>query len=95
MGLKQGSRCGHGREQVEANTMVLASLEFARQRVLKSTIQTTKIRVKDCGTKTKDEDHGVIQTVLPATAVLASDHYTVLQMASFNGSETELSNDAI
>ena len=59
-----------------------------------------RIRTHNTG-KTKDKtthearDHSVSQTVFTDGAVLVSDYSIVLRMASFNSSETELSNDAI
>ena len=59
-------------------------------------IQTTKTaNVKDWATNSEAKDYGVSQTVSPVASVLVSDHSIVLWMASFNSSETELSNDAI
>ena len=51
--------------------------------------------VKDCGPKTKAEDHGVSQTVSPDAAVLVSYRSIVLQIAFFDSPQTELSKDAI
>ena len=52
------------------------------------------VKIKD-KTTPESEDHGASETVFPDAAVLVSDHSIVLQMASFNSSQTEFSTDAI
>ena len=44
---------------------------------------------------TNNKDHGVSQTVSTDAAVLVSYHSIVLQMASFDRPQTQLSEDAI